>query len=351
MKWNIYKNNLIDEAKKQDKDQDYINTLLKYSENLFRKNLPIITEPFHFSLLIGLDYNYLCKMAYAPQYFYRHFYIEKSNGRKRRIDEPLPDLKYVQRWILDEILTNVGVSPYAKAYVKGKSIKESARFHRAQDVLVTLDIKDFFPSILVSNVYLIFSKLGYRKDVASFLANLCCLKGKLPQGAPTSPCLSNIRMREVDDALRDFCNLERWRYTRYADDLCFSGASSCNVSKLIYFVRNILYKNEFMLNSKKTRIARKNTRQEVTGIVVNKHMQISKALRKEIRQRVYYIKKYGLDSHLDYIKETRKNYLLHMLGLASYGLYINPKDTELKEIVVFLKDLLKKQSAENTDQQ
>ncbi len=117
MKWDAYRKKLVKEANKQGKNKRYIDALSKYAKNLFDKNLPIITEPRHFSSLVGFEHSYICRMAYSPQHFYRSFQIEKKNGKKRRIDEPLLDLKYVQRWVLKEILMTIHISPYAKAYV------------------------------------------------------------------------------------------------------------------------------------------------------------------------------------------------------------------------------------------
>ena len=131
-------------------------------------------------------------MAYAQEHFYRHFSIPKKNGSFRSIDEPLPDLKYVQTWILRNILEQCSVSEYAKAFVKGRTLKHNARFHRAQNVVVTMDIKDFFPSISIDEIVNIFENMGYFHDVSCFLAYLCCYNGTLPQGAPTSPYLSNM---------------------------------------------------------------------------------------------------------------------------------------------------------------
>ena len=338
MTWASYKKNAIQEAKKLKKSASFLDKFLQYAKPLFDKGVPIIVDSKHFAKLVGFEHDYVCKMAFGTKYFYRTFYIDKKNGAKRKIDEPLPDLKFVQHWILKEILSKIPVSAYAKAYEKNKSIKDNARFHRGQKAVVTIDIKDFFPSVRLDDVYAIFVEIGYRDKVASFLANLCCLDFSLPQGAPTSPYLSNLKMTNIDANLGNYCVSKRWRYTRYADDMTFSG--DLKSRELILHVSKYLYCNGFSVNSQKTRVAHKNTRQEVTGIVVNNHMQVSKDLRKKIRQQVYYIKKYGLNSHLDYIGEKRRNYLNHLLGVINHALFINPKDAELQESMEFLKCLL-----------
>lgn len=338
MEWKAFRNKIVKECNEHKKSSEYINSYVSYSKKLFDKNLPIITSPEHFSLLVGLNYQYICNMAYAEKHFYRHFSIPKSNGEKRNIDEPLPDLKYVQTWILKNILERCSVSKYAKAYVKGMTLKHNARFHRAQKIVVTMDIKNFFPSININDITKIFKEMGYYHNLSCFLAYLCCLDNALPQGAPTSPYLSNLRMLSLDKKISDYCMSNGIRYTRYADDLTFSG--DFNPHLLIKTISKMVYDYGFSVNSKKTRVARKNSRQEVTGIIVNSHMQISKEQRKKIRQQFYYINKFGLESHLAHTKECRAHYLNHLLGKVNFAVFVNPKDKEMKSYYDKLRMLL-----------
>lgn len=338
MKWKTIEENIKKECQAHRWESDYVQKYISYAKRLYDKNVPIISSPIHFSMLVGLEHQYVCRMANASSYFYRQFTITKANGKEREIFEPLPDLKFVQHWILVNILEKCSVSKYAKAYVKKRTLRHNARFHKAQPVLLTMDIKDFFPSITVFDVFKIFKEIGYIDDVCWFLANLCCVKKSLPQGAPTSPYLSNLRMKKVDSEISDYITQKHIRYTRYADDLTFSG--DLNVHETIKFISTTLYNNGFKINSSKTRVARQNTRQEVTGIVVNSHMQISKEKRKLIRQQVYYIKKYGIESHLEYIGETRANYLKHLLGQINFALFVNPKDEEMESYFNTIKSLL-----------
>ena len=135
--------------------------------------------------------------------------------------------------------------------------------------------------------------------------------------------------------------IEGIRYTRYADDLTFSG--NFDPHWLIKKVSGIVFSNGFQINKKKTRVARNNTRQEVTGIVVNSHMQIPKEKRRKIRQQVYYIKKYGLESHLSHIGETRAHYLNHLIGIINFALFVNPKDLEMKGYFNYIVEVMKLQ--------
>lgn len=204
-----------------------------------------------------------------------------------------------------------------------------------------MDIKNFFPSISVKDITEIFENMGYFHDLSCFLAHLCCYNNVLPQGAPTSPYLSNLRMITLDDKISEYTYEKSIRYTRYADDLTFSG--DFNPHFLISDISKFVYNEGFCINPQKTRIARSNTRQEVTGIIVNSHMQLSKEKRKLIRQQVYYIRKFGLESHLERIGENRANYLNHLLGQINFALFVNPKDKEMKEYFNVVKSIMKDQ--------
>ncbi|WP_373220196.1 retron St85 family RNA-directed DNA polymerase [Blautia obeum] len=341
MKWEEYAENYRRIAKLQEKSDEYCIYQLEYAHQLFIKNLPIIYSPEHFFLLVGYMKEYVMAAANGSEFFYRTFYIDKKNGKKRRIDEPLPSLKEIQHWILHEILDYVPVSSYAKAFVKGSSVRDNARFHRRQKKVLTMDIENFFPSIEIGRVLHLFRKLGYRESVAVLLTNLCCFKGYLPQGAPTSPTLANLIAGKLDEQIINYIAMgkSKIRYTRYADDLTFSG--DFNEGDLIKNVQRIANRQGFRIKEEKTRVRRRNQRQEVTGIVVNEKMQVSRELRRQIRSDLYYIQKYGLDSHIEYKKVEKEKYLQHLQGLIAYSIFINPKDEKMKEYMIIIKNIKK----------
>ena len=330
MDWKKYKRQFKKLAKHENFDEDYIDKYLNYARILVGKNLPIIYDQVHLSYLVGYDINYLLKASNAQSHFYRHFTIPKKSGKTRKISEPLPSLKEIQRWILDNILNKVTISEFSKAFIANRSIKDNAKFHVDQKHVLSLDVKDFFPSIKFYSIYNIFSNMGYQKQVSTMLSNLCVLNNCLPQGAPTSPMLSNILCKSIDDRLSKYAILGKIRYTRYADDITFSG--NLNVSSIISFVSMVLEENGFKLNQNKTRLMTKNRQQEVTGIVVNQKMQAKREVRRKIRQSIYYINKFGLDSHLDTTKNDRANYINHLKGLANFVLFINPKDRDAQSV-------------------
>ncbi|MEF2586717.1 MAG: retron St85 family RNA-directed DNA polymerase [Butyrivibrio sp.] len=340
MNWNEYEEKYIRLAKIKGKSDNYCINQLEYAKKLFDKDLPIIYSQEHLCLLVGYSKEYVYAISNSPVKFYRTFKILKKNGKERTINEPLPSLKEIQEWILKEILEKIKVSPYSKAYVKGRSIRDNARFHKRQKKVLTMDLQDFFPSITFGRVLSVFRKAGYRENVAVMLANLCSLQNQLPQGAPTSPALSNIIASKLDYKISNFINGKEIRYTRYADDLTFSG--DFKEGDIIKNIERIVNRQGFRINHNKTRVRKKNQRQEVTGIVVNDKMQISRDIRRRIRSDAYYIKKYGYMSHANYVKQKKNNYLYYLIGITSYALFVNPNDDKMREYLgVFKSELFR----------
>jgi len=342
MEWIEYELKFVDAAQKKQKSKKYCDRWLKYAKNLWNRNLPIIFTQNHLCALLGYEPIYVYAVSNSPRNFYHCYQIPKKNGKKRNISEPLPNLKEIQRWILENVLYKFEVSPYAKAYIKGKSIKDNVRFHRRQKKVLSLDIKDFYNHLTDWMVYQLFIEAGYSESVAMMLTNLCCLEGSLPQGAPTSAALSNILMKNFDYKIGEFCKISMIRFTRYADDMTFSG--DFNEAKVISFVKKNLKKLQLSINEEKTRVRKQGQQQEVTGVVVNYKPQLAKSVRKDIRKDLYYINKYGLQSHLKYIQEERSKYLEHLFGLINYALFINPDDEEMKSYKASIKYLMKKET-------
>lgn len=328
MRWDIYERKFRKLAEESGISQVKIEEWLAYAKALSSKNLPIIYDQTHLALLLGIDNEYLHRMSNAPEFFYRTFYIQKRSGKKRRIDEPLPDLKKVQTWILNEILYKVPCSKFAKAYIPNISIKDNSRFHRNQKIVVAIDLKNFFPSIKSGYILGVFLSIGYNLPTAVILTRLCCLRESLPQGAPTSAYLSNLVMLQFDKNISKYCTAKKIRYTRYADDLSFSG--DFDISALLYSVDKELKYLNLRRNTQKLKVMRRGDRQKITGIVVNEKQQLPREYRMKIRQEVHYIQKFGLDDHLAHIGTTRSNYLDHLMGKIEYALFINPKDEKMK---------------------
>ncbi len=150
-----------------------IQLCLAYAEVLFSNNVPVIYNTSHLSALVGYKKEYLKRAVVYTPYFYRDFEILKKNGKKRKISEPLPSLKDIQIWILENILENVNISPFAKAYRKNFSIVENLKYHKNQKKVYALDLENFFPSIKTDSVERIFRNLGYSRILSNLLAKLC----------------------------------------------------------------------------------------------------------------------------------------------------------------------------------
>lgn len=337
MNFEQYKKDFTRDALESGFSDKNITDCLNYAEKLIANNVPVIYNTSHFSGLVGYKKSYLKRAALYTDYFYRKFKVPKKNGKKREISEPLPSLKEIQIWILQNILYKIEVSKYAKAYIPKMSIKQNLIFHKGQPKVFTVDIENFFPSIMQNEVEQIFLSLGYSKILGDLISKLCCLNGSLPQGAPTSPYLSNIYLKTADDTISKYCREKNIRYTRYADDMTFSGDFS--EVELLAFIRLTMTKLDLKINDRKTKLMLPNTRQTVTGIVVNEKLQVVFQKRNKIRQALYYIKKFGLENHMNKLKIKKANYVSHLLGQITFILEINPKDKEFIEYKEYLLSL------------
>ena len=273
---------------------------------------------------------------------YKVFKIPKRNGGYRTIYEPDYTLKSIQRNILNNVLNERITSSYAKAYKKGLSLVDNATPHLNKKVILKLDIKDFFPSIDFLKVYKkAFPRNIYPEAVASLLTNLTTYNNFLPQGTPTSSYISNLVLRSFDIKVGNFCEDRNISYTRYCDDMTFSGDFDTN--EVITFVKNALYKEGFILNKQKIKIIKPNKAQIVTGIVCNEKLSIPRPYKKAIRQSIYYINKYGLDNHLKHIKslDDKTTYLNKLYGQVLFVLQIEKNDSEFlnyKNTLIKLKE-------------
>jgi RNA-directed DNA polymerase len=338
-----YKDTFTKEAKKRGYSPQDIEHCLDYAEILFSNDVPVIYNSAQLSRLVGYKKEYLKKAALYTKYFYRDFEVLKKNGKKRKISEPLPSLKEIQHWILKTILYKRPVSPFAKAYKPNVSLIENLKFHKNQPKVFTLDLENFFPSISVESVEKVFYSLGYTKAVSDLLSKLCTRDGALPQGAPTSPYLSNLIFEDADLAISEYCVAQKIRYTRYADDLSFSG--DFDEHELLDKVTEAVAKLNLKINTSKTKLMTANERQTVTGIVVNEKAQVVFHKRNDLRQAMYYIQKFGIDEHREYKEIDQANYLEHLLGKINFVLQINPKDAEFIGYKSHLINLKKKSNA------
>ena len=340
MDFEQYKREFSELASSVGYTEQNIQRCLNYAKPLLDKKIPVIYNTSNLSNLVGYKKEYLKRAVRYTSSYYRDFEIVKSNGGKRKISEPLPSLKEIQIWILDNILSQITVSAYAKAYRPNVTLIDNLKFHKNQPKVLTIDLKDFFSSIKQNSIEKIFLEMGYSKLISNLLSKLCTRDDCLPQGAPTSPCLSNIFFIPLDNEISKYCNNSKIRYTRYADDLSFSGNFDENA--LSKFVEQIVVNAKLLINPEKVKLMKKNTRQEVTGIVVNEKAQVVFYKRNKIRQDIFYIKKFGLDDHIKHTQINKSNYLEHIIGKVNFILHINPLDKEFIDYKSYLYQLKNK---------
>ena len=272
---------------------------------------------------------------------YRNTFIPKHDGSKRKLSVPDTILKKVQRSISDNILSHYTISHYATAYTSGSSVQKNASLHVGKQKILKLDIDGFFDHITYSRVKdIVFCKENYSEQIRILLTMLCYYKESLPQGAPTSPAITNIIMCDFDEKVGNYCAENNISYTRYCDDMTFSG--DFDEKLVITFVKDELRKLGLFLKSRKTAVIPNTKRQIVTGIVVNEKIGLTKDYKNKIRQEIYYIKKYGLDGHLSKIGcQDKQHYLNSLKGRVAFVLQTIPNDKEFLRYKEFLKNMPK----------
>lgn len=220
---------------------------------------------------------------------YTRWLVPKRDGSPRLISAPKPELKAVQRWIAREITEHLPVHGAAHGFLAGRSIVTNATVHATARITVKLDIKGFYPTVTMRRVKGLLRRAGLGEQIATLIALLCTdspreqvvTHGKtyyvatgprsLPQGAPTSPSITNALCLRMDCRLAGLARKLGCRYTRYADDLTFSwhGGDRAEVGTLLRAVRGVVQAEGFVLATKKTRVMRTGSRQKVTGLVIN----------------------------------------------------------------------------------
>jgi RNA-directed DNA polymerase len=318
-------------------DDDEISALLEYTNRLSRQGLPVIFDERHFAQLVGYDITLLFAISNSPHRFYRQFSIAKRGGGLRNITEPLPALKSISRWIQKNITDKLLYSKAAKAYIKGTGIKDNARLHKGQEKILKMDIYDFFHCCTSRKVFDILQEIGYSRRVSGLISSVVTVDGGLSVGSPASPGLANYILYEFDRNILNFCRTHKVRYTRYSDDMTFSGSFDHKI--IIDYVENTLKKYAFRINSNKTKIMLQNNLQIVTGIVVNRKLNVRRSERRRLLQEAYYIDKYGINEHIERKKITRPVYLDYIRAKIGYCLWISPRNQRLKLAAEELKNI------------
>jgi len=290
---------------------------------------------------------------------YNYRVLAKPTGSLRLIEAPKGRLRVMQRKILSQILDAIPAHPAVHGFVKGRSIKTFAEPHAGKHVVLRMDLKDFFPTLGRAKIQTFFRTAGYPERVADLLGGLCTnrtplsiwreidlkpepfaafeanqLYGRphLPQGAPTSPALANLCMYRADCRLSGLAQAAGATYTRYADDLAFSGGLPFEkgVDRFAAHVAAILHEEGFAVHHRKTRMMRRGVRQYLAGVVVNERPNVVRADFDQLKATLTNCMRHGPQTQN---REGRPDFRSHLAGRVSFVEMINPqKGARLRRI-------------------
>ncbi len=283
---------------------------------------------------------------------YKRFLLPKKRGGHRVISAPMPRLKAAQHAVLEKILYQVPIHLAAHGFVPERSILTNARPHVGKALVINMDLKDFFPTVTFPRVKGVFRALGYSEKIATVLGLLCTepeadeveLDGqryfvhtsqrRLPQGAPTSPALTNILCHRLDRRLQGIADQLGFTYTRYADDLTFSGDETAagRSRQLLWRCQAVIKDEGFTLHPDKLRFMRRGSRQEVTGLTVNDRVAIPRDDLRRFRALVFQLEKDGVEGK--HWNQQRTHLLAAVRGYANFIHMVHPeKSAELLDRV------------------
>jgi RNA-directed DNA polymerase len=281
---------------------------------------------------------------------YRYQWRMKRSSSPRLIESPKPTLKAIQRRLLREILELIPPHDNAHGFRAGRSVRTFVTPHVGKSVVLKMDLRDFFPSITDTRVAALFRTAGYPELVARLLAALCTNgapvevfdepgspadgpsrwairrvyeQPHLPQGAPTSPSLANLCAFRLDCRLAGLARVSGAEYTRYADDLVFSGGSAFvrSVGRFPIHVGAIALEEGFSVQHRKTRVMRQGVRQQVAGVVVNERLNMRRSDYDELKAQLFNCVRFGPQ---DQNRADHSDFRAHLAGRIAYVASINP---------------------------
>ncbi|MCU0671888.1 MAG: reverse transcriptase family protein [Myxococcota bacterium] len=317
------------------------------NERLEAFGLPVIVTPEQLAAHLGVTVPRLRWLAFhqeaAQTTHYVQFEVPKRTGGTRVLAAPKADIAAAQTTILETILAKLPLDEAAHGFVTGRSTVTNARPHQGRDLVINLDLSDFFPSVTFPRVRGVFRSFGYSPAIATILALLCTESPRrpltydgrsyevavgpraLPQGACTSPALSNLVARKLDRRLRGLATKHGLTYTRYADDLTFSATAEkrSELGMMLARMRHVIEDEGFALNPKKVRVQRKGGRQTVTGIVVNEPTKLGlpRTEVRRLRAILHAARIQGLQSQN---RERHPDFRAHLAGKIAYLAMIDP---------------------------
>jgi RNA-directed DNA polymerase len=306
-------------------------------------------------------HNLLRRSDLSPLGHYHYRVVPKASGAFRLIESPKPRIKILQRRILREILQDIPIHSAAHGFVRGRSIRTFAAPHAGQRVVLRMDLRDFFPSFSNARIQAFFRTAGYPEAVAAQLSGICTsetprailnalvrelpLEGRtelrtlygrrhLPQGAPASPMLANLCMYRADLRLAGLARAAGARYTRYADDLAFSGGPSFEAAagRFGAHVAALLHEEGFRVHHRKTRLMRQGVRQHLAGIVVNREPNLMRPDFDRLKAILTNCVRHGPETQN---RERRTDFRAYLEGHLAFADMVNPSKAErLRRIFV-----------------
>lgn len=342
----------IEQAKIENRSQAFVDISVNYIDNLQKNNFPVLFSIPHLAMEIGMESGYINYLIWSRENQYIFFLLQKKNkeAAPREIMAPKEQLKYIQRWININILQKAKFNDYIKGFVPGSSILQNAKVHSGAKYILKIDLLKFFDCIDQKKVYGIFRMFGYVKNLAWDFAKLCTAEHRysywqsfneddfsilkeyisgnpavLPQGAPTSPLIANLVASRLDKRLGQLALKRGVKYSRYADDLCFSSNLRGQIPS-ISFLSKIIEEEGFFINREKVKFLKRGGKQYVTGLSVTNGVSVEKKKRRQVFTHLYFANKYGIKSHLSKLKKAgfkKDNYQNWLLGNISYQYSIN----------------------------
>lgn len=321
--------------------------------------LPSILTLKHLAVRTGVSYMTLRSVVERRGSPYKSFYMGKRSGGRRLISIPNSELMRTQRWLSTYVLRDLPVNHYSFAFQPKRSIADCAARHTGARWLFKMDVQDFFGSVTEIKVFRIFQKLGYEPLISFELARICTYLppmsrkysraswqnwrersaipayheryiGRLPQGAPTSPMLSNLAMCDLDQLIARHAMNAGLTYTRYSDDLTFSTRKD-NIDRVralafIRVVSSLLKGAGLYVNARKTVIVPPGARKVVLGLLVDGPTpRLSPNLKSCLRQHIYYLRRYGPFEHAKRRSfDTVGGLYRHVRGLIDFAHMVEP---------------------------
>ena len=334
--WAVF---LTESFPRQDK---FVQGLLGHVQTLSSRGLPPVFNNRHLRDLLGFSGSEFGSILVDRPHRYREFAIDKRQGGHRIISTPIPALYFAQRWVLDYIASQGVIHDAAHGGVPEKSIVTNAAAHLGQESILKVDIEDFYGNIGFGKGMAFFTGLGYSQEVGLSLSRICFKDGRLPQGAPTSPQLANVTSFLMDVRLSKLAGKYGLRYTRYFDDITFSGPH-INL-KLVKIISEIIRDSRFSLNSAKTRLLRGRSSKYVTGILINgDRLRLPKASRRRFRNQAILLLKHGVEAQAD---KGEKDPLVaeKTLGQLAFWKQVEPDNDVAKELFEKVLELGRKSS-------